>query len=117
MLRASATTPGPAYDEHKRQAILLVAGSLMVGAFLAFLWKQCDYFNITTIDDFLGRIFGAYLVLYSSSVSSSHLVNDIFLRTKLVTHSLISSVKFFRVQYLKIVPDIFNNPLPWFYPY
>ena len=73
----------------------------MVGAFLTFLWKQSDYFNITTIDDFLGRIFGAYLVLYSSSVSSCHLVDDIFLRTKkLVTHSLISSVKFFWVQYV-----------------
>jgi hypothetical protein len=25
----------------------------------AFLWKQGDYFNITTIDDFLGRgVFG-----------------------------------------------------------
>jgi prolipoprotein diacylglyceryltransferase len=48
------------------KTILIVAGSLMVGAFLAFLWKQSDYFNITTIDDFLGRIFGAYLVLYSS---------------------------------------------------
>ncbi|HAH65297.1 MAG TPA: hypothetical protein DCL72_07440 [Rhizobiales bacterium] len=64
------------------KTILIVAGSLMVGAFLAFLWKQSDYFNITTIDDFLGRIFGAYLVLYSSSVSSCHLVDDIFLRTR-----------------------------------
>jgi hypothetical protein len=29
MLRASATTPGPAYDEHKRQAILVPSENLI----------------------------------------------------------------------------------------